>query len=74
MNGFNKNMQKTAGCDYKQVDFLSGRNMTWTSVPPEGAGVIRMGIKTKNFATNMGSVVIASCGGMAAKTAAGPVI
>ena len=31
VNGFNANMAKSAGADYKAIDFLSGRNMSWTS-------------------------------------------
>jgi hypothetical protein len=74
MNSYNKKMKDAAGCNYKSVDFLSGRNMTWTSTPPEGQGIIRMGIKSKNFPSNMGSAVIAGTGGVALSAAAGPAI
>ena len=56
-------MQKTAGANYKQVDFLSERNMTWTSKPPTNEGVKRMGVKDRNFPKQIGSTVMAGVGG-----------
>jgi hypothetical protein len=67
-------MHKAAGNDFKQVDFLSARNMTWTSKPPEGDSLKRMGIKSKNFPKNMGSTVLSGLGGMAASQAALPLV
>lgn len=60
--------------DYKAIDFLSNRNMTWTSQPPEGDGLKRMGIKTKNFPKNIGSTLIGGGGALAAASLATPVM
>jgi hypothetical protein len=65
-------MQKAAGVDFKQVDFLSMRNMTWTSQPPESDSIKRMGVKTKNFPKNIGSTMIGGAGTMIAGNAAAP--
>ena len=52
-------MQKSAGANYKAVDFLSASNMTWTSMPPKNEGLKRMGVKDRNFPKQIGSAVIA---------------
>jgi len=55
-------MSKSAGVDYKALDFLAARNMTWTSKAPKGEGLGRMGVKSRNFPKNIGSTVIAGAG------------
>lgn len=55
------------------MDFLSARNLTWTSQPPEGDGLKRMGVETKNFAKNIGSAVIGGAGGIAVVQSIGPI-
>jgi hypothetical protein len=72
VNGFNKKMQKTAGMDYKAVDFLSKRNMTWTSQPPTGDGLKRIGIKTRNAAKTISTTAISGAGSLMAANLAMP--
>ena len=62
-NSFNAKMAKSAGADYKGVDFLSARNMTWTSKPSSNEGLQRMGIKDRNFPKQIGSTVIGGVSG-----------
>ena len=65
-------MAKAAAVDYKAVDFLSERNMTWTSQPPEGDGLQRLVVSSKNFPKNIGSSVFVGGGATAAGAAAAP--
>jgi hypothetical protein len=57
-NGLNKDMGKTSGGNFKGVDFLARRNMTWTSGAPKGDSLKRMGVESKNAPKTMGSTVL----------------
>ena len=58
-------MNQAAGANYKALDFLSARNMTWTSKPNTNDGLKRMGIKDRNFPKQIGSTVAAGAGSVA---------
>lgn len=74
VNGFNQDMSKATGADYKSIDFLSGRNMTWTSTPPAGDGLKRMGIDSKNSFKTVGSTVLGGGAATAGSNALGPLL
>lgn len=48
--------------------------MTWTSQPPEGEGLKRLGVTSKNFPKNIGSSVFVGGGATAAGAAATPAL